>query len=78
MVTSIESSEPSYGIPCAVCGKFIPITQSEARYITFRLCDECIDAILWVKMQMKSVNMNVFELLNEVDKKIDNKEDDGK
>ena len=60
MVTSIKYSEPSFGIPCAVCGKFIPITQSEARYITFRLCDECIKAIKFAKTLMKNnPNMNI-------------------
>ena len=78
MVTSIKASEPIYAIPCAVCGKAVSLTQSEARYTTFRLCDECIDAIRWAKIQMKTANMNVVDLLNEVDKKIENKEDDGK
>lgn len=78
MVTSIKASESCYAIPCAVCGKAVSLTQSEARYTTFRLCDECIDAIRWAKIQMKTANMNVVDLLNEVDKKIENKEDDGK
>lgn len=78
MVTSIKSSEPCYAIPCAVCGKAVLLTQSEASYTTFRLCDECIKAIKWARIQMKSANMNVIDLLNEVDKKIENKEDDGK
>lgn len=78
MGMSIKPSEPCYGIPCAVCGKFVGLTQTEARYTTFRLCDECIDAIRWAKIQMKTANMNVIDLLNEVDKKIENKEDDGK
>ena len=59
MVTSIKYSEPSYAIPCVVCGKAISLTQSEARYTTFRLCDECIKAIKWAKIQMKSANMNI-------------------
>lgn len=61
MVTSIKLSEPSYAIPCAVCGKVVPLTQLEARYNTFRLCDECIKAIKWAKIQMKSSNMNIDE-----------------
>ena len=62
MVTSIKASEPSYGIPCAVCGTFIHITQSEARYTTFRLCDECIKAIKFARALMKNnPNMNIDE-----------------
>ena len=60
MVTSIKSSEPSYAIPCAVCGKAVPLTQAEAIYTTFRLCDECIKAIKFAKALMKNnPNMNV-------------------
>lgn len=35
----------SFAIPCAVCGKAVPLTQIEAKYTTFRLCDKCINAI---------------------------------
>lgn len=60
MVTSIKPIEPNYGIPCAVCGKFVPITQLETRYTTFRLCDECIKAIKFAKALMKNnPNMNI-------------------
>ena len=38
-------SRSSYAISCAVCGKAVPLTQIEARYATFRLCDKCINAI---------------------------------
>ena len=58
-VKSIPLSEPGYAIPCAACGKAVSLTQSEARYTTFRLCDECIKAIKWAKIQMKSANMNI-------------------
>ena len=78
MGMSIKVNEPCYGIPCAVCGKFVGLNPVELKYTTFRLCDECIDAIRWAKIQMKAANMNVINLLNEVDKKIENKEDDGK
>lgn len=62
MITSIKSSEPCCGVPCAACGKFIAITQSEARYATFRLCDECIKAIKFAKALMKhDPNMNIDE-----------------
>lgn len=63
MVTSIKASESwfsNYAIPCAVCGKAVSLTQSEARYTTFRLCDECIKAIKFAKTLMKNnPNMNV-------------------
>ena len=50
----------SCAIPCAVCGKAVPLTQSEARYTTFRLCDECIKAIKFAKTLMKNnPNMNI-------------------
>ncbi len=62
MITQIESSEPCYAIKCGVCGKAVPITQSEARYTTFRLCDECIKAIKFAKVLMKNnPNMNIDE-----------------
>ena len=38
-------SRSSFAIPCAVCGKAVPLTQIEARYAAFRLCDKCINAI---------------------------------
>lgn len=60
MVTSIESSEPNYGIPCAACGKFIGLSPVEIRYTTFRLCDECIKAIKFARALMKNnPNMNI-------------------
>ncbi len=59
-VKGIRLSEPSYGILCAVCGKFIRLNQLEARYTTFRLCDECIKAIKFAKTIMKNnPNMNI-------------------
>ena len=59
-VKGIPLSEPSLAIRCAVCGKAVSLTQSEARYTTFRLCDECIKAIKFAKTLMKNnPNMNV-------------------
>lgn len=59
-VKGLRLSEPSYGIPCAACGKFIALTQAELRYTTFRLCDECIKAIKFAKTLMKNnPNMNI-------------------
>lgn len=56
----IPEASMSYVIPCAVCGKAIPLTQSEAKYTTLRLCDECIKAIKFAKTLMKNnPNMNV-------------------
>lgn len=47
-------------IPCTVCGKVVLLTQSEAKYTTLRLCDECIKAIKFAKALMKNnPNMNV-------------------
>lgn len=52
----------SYAIPCGVCGKAIPLNPTEARYTTFRLCDECIKAIKFAKRLMKNnPNMNIDE-----------------
>ena len=68
MITSIKSSEPCYAVPCAVCGKAVPITQSEARYVTFRLCDECIKAIKFAKRFMNA-NTNMLPNLDEDDGK---------
>lgn len=60
---SIKSSKPCCGIPCAVCGKFIGLNPIEARYTTFRLCDECIKAIKFAKVLMKNnSNMNIDEV----------------
>lgn len=62
MVMSIKSSEPCFAIRCAVCGKAVSLTESEARYTTFRLCDECIKAIKFAKTLMKNnPNMNIVE-----------------
>ena len=59
-VKGIPLSEPSLAIRCAVCGKAVSLTPSEARYTTFRLCDECIKAIKFAKALMKNnPNINV-------------------
>ena len=60
MVMSVKTAEPSYGIPCGVCGKFVGLNSTEVRYTTFRLCDECIKAIKFAKALMKNnPNMNI-------------------
>ena len=52
----------SLAICCAVCGKAVPLTESEASYTTFRLCDECIKAIKWARIQMKTPHIvNITE-----------------
>ncbi len=62
MTTSIKPRESCFAIPCAVCSKSIPLTQSEARYITFKLCDECIKAIKFAKQLMENnKNMEIHE-----------------
>ncbi len=56
----ISETGMSYGIPCGVCGEFVPITQSEIGYTVFKLCDECIKAIKFAKTLMKNnPNMNI-------------------
>ena len=51
-----------HAIPCAVCGKLISLTPTEAIHTTFRLCDECIKAIRFVKQLMKNnPNMEIPE-----------------
>lgn len=51
-----------YAIPCAVCGRVIPLNNTEAMYTTFRLCDECIRAIKFAKQLMKNnPNMEIPE-----------------
>jgi hypothetical protein len=61
MITTLKDVT-TYAIPCAVCGKVVPLTQSEARYTTFRLCDECIKAIKFAKQLMKNnPNMEIPE-----------------
>ena len=56
------SSDMSLAIPCAVCGKIVPLNPIEARYTTFRLCDECIKAIKWARIQMKTPHIvNITE-----------------
>ena len=60
MITSIKLCDTNSAIPCAVCGKAITLTPIEARYTTFRLCDECIRAIKFAKVLMKNnPNMNI-------------------
>ncbi len=59
-VKGIPLSELSLAIRCAVCGKAVSLTPLEARYTTFRLCDECIKAIKFAKTLMKNnPNMNI-------------------
>lgn len=53
-VTSIKLCDTNSAIHCAVCGKAIALTPIEARYTTFRLCDECIRAIKFAKVLMKN------------------------
>ena len=54
------SNSVKVGIPCAVCGKFVELSEWEARYTTFRLCGECIKAIKFAKALMKhNPNMNI-------------------
>lgn len=50
----MEIKVNNYAIPCAVCGKAISLTPYEARYASFRLCDECIKAIQFAKQLMKN------------------------
>ena len=58
----IKVNDNVYSIPCAVCGKAISLTPSEARYTSFRLCDECIKAIQFAKQLMKNnPNMEIPE-----------------
>ena len=58
----ISQADMCYSIPCAVCGKAIALNPIEVRYTTFRLCDECIKAIKWAKIQMKTPHIvNVTE-----------------
>ncbi len=64
----ISDSKPCYAIKCGVCGKGIPITQSELRYATFLLCDECIKAIKFAKRLMNE-NINMLPNLDEDDGK---------
>lgn len=64
----ISKSEPCYSIACGVCGKPIPISPTEARYTTFRLCDECIKAIKFAKRLMNA-NINMLPNLPEDDGK---------
>ena len=59
-VTSVLD-KVSYAIPCGVCGDPISLNEWEVRHTTFRLCPECIKAIKWAKIQMKSANMNIVE-----------------
>lgn len=50
------------GISCAVCRKFVELNEWEAKYTTFRLCDECVKAIKFAKALMKNnPNMNIDE-----------------
>ena len=58
MITSIKLCDTNSAIRCAVCGKAIALTPIEARYTTFRLCDECIRAIKKVLMK-NNPNMNI-------------------
>lgn len=59
-VTSIKLCDTNSAVHCAVCGKAIAFTPIEARYTTFRLCDECIRAIKFAKVLMKNnPNMNI-------------------
>ena len=51
----------NYCIPCGVCGKAISLNPIEARHTTFKLCPECIKAIKWARLQIKSCNMNIDE-----------------
>lgn len=60
-VTSV-SDKVSYAIPCGVCGEPIPLNEWEVKYTTFRLCPECIKAIKWARIQMKTPHIvNVTE-----------------
>ena len=59
-ITSIKLCDTNIAISCAVCGKAVALTPTEARYTTFRLCDECIRAIKFAKVLMKNnPNMNI-------------------
>lgn len=65
---AVNNSELSYAIECGVCGKAISINPIEARYATFRLCDECIKAIKFAKRLMNA-NINMLPSLDEDDGK---------
>lgn len=59
-VTNIKLCDTNSAIHCALCGKAIALTPIEARYTTFRLCDEGIRAIKFATVSMKNnPNMNI-------------------
>lgn len=64
----INDIKPGYAIECGVCGKSIELNPIEAKYTTFRLCDECIKAIKFAKRFMNA-NSNMLPNLDEDDGK---------
>ena len=53
------SNSVKVGTSCGVCGEFVELNPIEARHTTFKLCPECIKAIKWARLQIKSCNMNI-------------------
>lgn len=41
--------EPTYGVDCLVCGKFIPCGPFKK---PLQICDECKQAVAWAKEKM--------------------------
>ena len=61
MVISAESKATTC-ICCGVCGAAIPLNEYEARYATFRLCSECIEAIKFAR-RLRMVNPRADKML---------------
>ena len=58
-VKGVNVTKPSYATHCAVCSEPVPLDEWEVRHVYFKLCPECIKAIKWARLQMKSCNMNI-------------------
>lgn len=57
-VESIHVTPTQYFTRCGVCNSTFPISDTKN---VFRLCPECIKAIKWARLQMKSCDMSMLE-----------------
>ena len=55
----ITYSEPTYSIPCGICGE--PVSIGNNPNVTFAICNECRRAVIAIRKQYKIKNVKLPE-----------------
>ena len=49
---NVEVAPAKISAKCLICGKYVELTDMEARGICIKVCDECKAAVAWAKTQI--------------------------